>query len=156
MFKFYKKETTADELREAEYYSFEREYSVNVSKNNDIFNRYLIFLNKEDNKANFIPISSKMFLKKFKKPVKEDEVQIYKEEDILLVPRNYSVDEINHKIKLYKKKRFNIDVESQDFEVDVNKVFEELESKKQVDQVMEEAVNDDEDLFKESDNEDST
>ena len=59
--------TIVENINKAELYSFEREYSLNFSNPCEVFNRYLIFLDKQNNSADFVPFYHKTFLKKFKR-----------------------------------------------------------------------------------------
>ena len=58
-----------NKIKTAELYSYEREYTINISNPCEVFNRYLIFMNKDEKSANFVPIDRKMFLKKYKKVI---------------------------------------------------------------------------------------
>lgn len=83
IFSFYKQEAEDEEelntlksefghydllKRKINYFNYIRDYSAStVDKTEEIFNRYLIFLNKNDNTAKILPIFNKIFLKKHKK-----------------------------------------------------------------------------------------
>ena len=54
--------------KKVNFFNYEREYSANiVDKSEELFNRYLIFMDKAENTAKILPIFNKVFLKKYKK-----------------------------------------------------------------------------------------
>ncbi|MCQ2821126.1 MAG: hypothetical protein MJ252_28025, partial [archaeon] len=53
-------------LKKAELYSSEKDYKFIYEKEVERFNRHLVFLNKENNTAEFVPITNKIALQKFK------------------------------------------------------------------------------------------
>ena len=55
----------------AEFYSHEKDYIYSSAHEYELFNRSLIFLDKEKESAFFIPVKDKITLKKYKKAIKE-------------------------------------------------------------------------------------
>ena len=76
------------------YYDYERDYRYQMCPNYEIFNTALIFLNKQDQNALYLPMDRKFMLKKYKKKeiaVNKDEFEEEKkvtksEKEIIIIP----------------------------------------------------------------------
>lgn len=103
------------------YFNFDREYIGNLQiKEEELFNRYLIFINKENNTAKILPVHTKLFLKKHKtsewqnsqnQDIDNDEdynrfLNKKRERDIAIVPKNIDLEEIKNRNNSFNNSGF--------------------------------------------------
>lgn len=92
------------------FFNFDREYTGNLqNKEEELFNRYLIFINKTNKTAKILPVHTKLFLKKHKTSDWQnqdmDNEEDYnnrllnkkRERDIAIVPKNIDLQEIKNR-----------------------------------------------------------
>jgi len=94
------------------FYKFDREYTGNLqNKEEELFNRYLIFINKQNQSAKILPVHTKLFLKKHKtsewqgnqnQDIDNDEdytkfLNKKRERVIAIVPKNIDLEEIKNR-----------------------------------------------------------
>jgi len=114
------------------FYNYERDYAGNIqNKEEELFNRFLIFINKTDKTAKILPLYTKLFLQKHKLGDKatnlnqdyENEDDRYylnkkRERDIAIIPKNIDLEDIRNRnnsfqnsgfIKQYSTKAENIE-----------------------------------------------
>lgn len=102
--KLYKNESFLNEEKpknSAEYYTHEKDYMMTYEKKEEIFNKYIIFLNHKENNARITPMKNKINLKKYKKIItNENLIGNKRERDLIIEPREISDKAFNYKSEL--------------------------------------------------------
>jgi hypothetical protein len=97
--------------RKVNYFHNEREYSAIFSdKPDDLFNRYLIFMDNRDNTAKILPVFNKIFLKKHRKNNNNEFTGSFfnaKNEDNNKIFNSHKNEDENDNMNLLGKKRLN-------------------------------------------------
>jgi len=102
------------------FFNFEREYTGNIqNKEEELFNRYLIFISKNDNTAKILPVHTKLFLKKHKLANQNTDydndydynynnkfLNKKRERDIAIIPKNIDIEEIKHRNNSFNNSGF--------------------------------------------------
>lgn len=102
------------------FFNFEREYTGNIqNKEEELFNRYLIFISKNDKTAKILPVHTKLFLKKHKLANQTNEydndyennynnkfLNRKRERDIAIVPKNIDIEEIKNRNNSFNNSGF--------------------------------------------------
>jgi hypothetical protein len=117
IYKFYKHDNNphSSDITKPQYYNYEREYSLTKANENEIFNRFLLFKSNNDDRAYYAPITSKVSLKKHKKPVNPEDYDDQSEDkDIILIPKTYEDDS---KMTAFIRNGFDVSIEKDNIEV---------------------------------------
>ena len=136
-----KKET--ENINQAEYFSHEKDYIVTNSNEYELFNRYLMFLNKKDHTLKLTAIKDKITLKKHKKSQKENNddeegnenyfINQKRERDIIVIPKELEEVEIKKIKKWYKDYGFNNEFNERKInEIDYSEVKEIKQEKEKL------------------------
>jgi hypothetical protein len=138
IYKFYKQDCNdlSADVTKPQYYSYEREYSISKANEGEIFNRFLLFKNDNDRKAFFVPIESKLTLKKHKTTTgipQDEEYDMPAEKDIILEPVTYNNDS---KLTTLINKGFEMSVKKDEIELNTDDISNLLEMRKNKDVVM--------------------
>lgn len=151
-----------EKLRQVNLFTYEKEYIANYQNPYELFNKYLVFMKKEDKVANFIPIDKKLFLKKYIRTTKEqtDEgedanfISKKRERDVIVVPQNINEDEIHRKNRQLKDKGYLMRFVQQEFEADMKELETILQARENAEEQVVRAEEEEEGgLFNDSDNE---
>jgi len=102
------------------FFNFDREYTGNIqNREEELFNRYLIFMSKRNKTAKILPLNTKLFLKKHKIAVQNPEYENdyennytnkhlnkKRERDIAIIPKNIELEEIKNRNNSFNNSGF--------------------------------------------------
>ena len=138
-----KEKKEIENINQAEYFSHEKDYIVTNSNEYELFNRYLMFLNKKDHTLKLTAIKDKITLKKHKKSQKENNddeegnenyfINQKRERDIIVIPKELEEVEIKKIKKWYKDYGFNNEFNERKInEIDYSEVKEIKQEKEKL------------------------
>jgi hypothetical protein len=111
-------------------FAYERECTANYSHPFDLYNKYIILLDKKDKKALFNPIDNKITLKKIIRTTKEqnrdgEEVKLIKkkrERDLLVVPKSIPVEDIEKRNAYLEEAGYDLKYVENVFEPEMSRI----------------------------------
>ena len=127
----------------AEYFSHEKDYIITNSNENELFNKYLMFLNKKDHTLKLAPITDIIKLKKHKKSKKDNNdlddegnenyyLNQKRERDIIVIPKEIEEQDLKKIKKWYKDNGLNIEFKERKIEnIDYNEIKEVQKEKEE-------------------------
>lgn len=132
----------------AEFYSYDKDYTLSSAHQSVLFNRFLIFVNREKKTAKFASISNKYTLKKFKKPAvrkiqgeegddDNDNTLLKKkrERDIVVIPKEIDEQSLLKRNQWIKQNGFPFEFVGQEIqEIDYAEV-EEIKKERHIDEI---------------------
>ena len=127
----------------AEYFSHEKDYIITNSNEYELFNRYLMFLDKKEHILKLAPITDKITLKKHKKSKKDNNdlddegndnyyLNQKRERDIIVIPKEIEEQDLKKIKKWYKENGLNIEFNERKIEnIDYNEIKEVQKEKEE-------------------------
>jgi hypothetical protein len=127
----------------AEYFSHEKDYIITNSNEYELFNRYLMFLDKKEHILKLAPITDKITLKKHKKSKKDNNdlddegndnyyLNQKRERDIIVIPKEIEEQDLKKIKKWYKDYGLNVEFKERKIEnIDYNEIKEVQKEKEE-------------------------
>ena len=131
-----KEKKEIENINQAEYFSHEKDYIVTNSNEYELFNRYLMFLDKKEHILKLAPITDKITLKKHKKSKKDNNdlddegnenyyLNQKRERDIIIIPKEIEEQDLKKIKKWYKDYGLNVEFKERKIEnIDYNEIKE--------------------------------